>query len=56
MTPLPRSFAELAEDLARRAPAARRHLLLLGHEGLYPLERWRLLRSFEAGRRMERFI
>jgi hypothetical protein len=46
MTELPEQFLKECRDTARRLEARTRHLLLLGNEGLYVLERWRTERHF----------
>jgi len=46
MTELPKHFQEKYMSTAHRLEARTRHLLLLGDEGLYVLERWRTERHF----------
>jgi len=46
MTEIPEQFLKECRDTARRLEARTRHLLLLGNEGLYVLDRWRTERHF----------
>ncbi len=44
---LPERFRTEIEKTGARLQAARQHLMLLDNEGLYVLERWRVLRHFK---------
>lgn len=44
---LPHSFRKKVSEVYSVQHARTRHLLLLGHEGLYLIERWRATRAVE---------
>ncbi len=56
MKPFPEHMLRLASELAEYRRAGRRQLLLLNHEGLHVLERWRFLRPLLRREENEGFI